>query len=163
MSGNLPIRKELHNTTGLKVVRAFPDHRAHQMIATHSTITVFQNPRGPKRIWRDNKGRIRSDEIEFFAFNRFKKGSLANIQFDTVKRSVEARDLTRSRRQVGRNNASSVCGQIQGLDSASTPQVQGGFDKSSKCCLQERGRCAADSQNVVWANGFTRHVFTQVR
>ena len=71
-SGNLPIRKELRNAAGLKVLRAFPDHCAHQMIAAHSAIAVFQNPRGPKRIWGDDKGRVRGDEIEFFAFDRFK-------------------------------------------------------------------------------------------
>ena len=43
-SGNLPIRKELHNTAGLEVLRAFPYHRAHQMIAAHSAVAVFQNP-----------------------------------------------------------------------------------------------------------------------
>ena len=88
---------------------------------------------------------------------------MTNIQFDTVKCGIEARDLAGPRRQVGRNNASSVCGQIQGLDSASTPQVQGGFDRSSKRRLQERGRCPTDSQNMIWTNGFSRHVFTKVR
>ena len=43
-SGNLPIRKELHNTAGLEALRAFPYHRAHQMIATHSAVAILQDP-----------------------------------------------------------------------------------------------------------------------
>lgn len=150
LGGDLPVPDELEDPAGHEVFGARAHDRADEPVATHPPIAVFEEaPRAAERVRSDDEGRVRHDEIEGLARDRFEEGALADLDVEAVERRVETGEGAGARRQVRRDDPARVSRQVHRLDAAAAPHVEGGVDAIADRHLEEARRGAADAEDVI--------------
>ena len=161
---NLPIGEHLQGAAPRHAGRRLAQDRAHEVVAVHAPVAVFEQPRGAAhRVRRDHERRVRDDQVEGFALDGFEEGALAHVDGGLVEGRVELGERARPRRQVGRDDAVRVSREVQGLDAAAAANVQRRFDALAHRHLQQRQRRPADSEHVVVAQRLAGLHLRQVR
>ncbi|ETJ01578.1 MAG: hypothetical protein Q605_AUC01073G0001 [Actinomyces urogenitalis DORA_12] len=161
----LPVAEHDHRAPDLQVIaqrgHELGQHRAPGVAVLHEWQPRFAHGRRGQ-----HERRVGGDEIEAASGHRLQEGALNQLQALRVRPGqggVESGEGQRPGGDVRGHHVLGVLEEVEGLDAAAAPQVQGGAHRLTRGQAGQRQPGASDPQHVVRFQGAPGLQLSQVR
>ena len=124
------------------------DQPGDQAVAGGAAVAVLVE-RHARAARGDDERRVGDDQVEGLPRHRVEQAPLPQLGVDPVEREGETGEVEGAAGQVGRDPVCRVPGQVQRLDPAAGAEVEGALDARAGGPGGQRGRGAADAEDVV--------------